>query len=253
MHRDMFAKESSSEDGFEYFKKAKTEISKNHQVDRCQDVDAGGIIPFQSDEYGWNPGKLLQSYLSCLPPLDGDTLPFLFLRPRRVCGKFNPNVLTRVWYDAKAKIGENMVANSIKRLCEWAGIPPYSNHSCRATGIRILKRVGLDDRDICSFSGHRSAQSLLSYDPVPDLALKRKVATALQVGHKKMKRNINNLVSCAYHVLFESVYHRLNNAMNLFPFRKVTKMLNLPRNLIQMRSRWRVLNLWIVVVFIRIR
>ena len=51
------------------------------------------------------------------------------------------------------------------KLSEEAGLSQsYTNYSVSATVISRLKRAGVDDRRICSVSGHKNLQSLQVYD-----------------------------------------------------------------------------------------
>ena len=42
----------------------------------------------------------------------------------------------------------------MKTLCEALGKPPVQNHDIRATAIRLLKRLGMEDRAIMAATGN---------------------------------------------------------------------------------------------------
>ena len=90
---------------FSYFKIVKAEMDKNHQRAPTNTAQ-GGVIPFMDmDEYGYNPGKLVQLYLSFLPK--AATVPnheggFLFPKARNGYSK-HIDLMKDDWYEPNMK------------------------------------------------------------------------------------------------------------------------------------------------------
>ena len=78
-------------EGNYFFKKVIGEATKNHKSD-SEDLENGGIIPFEPTPEGLSPGQFIQDWMSKLNP----QCEFLFQRPRRLSSKFrlkdNPDV-----------------------------------------------------------------------------------------------------------------------------------------------------------------
>ena len=84
MDKNFFSKEwDENTQRFRYEKK-QGEASKNHQND-SEDITNSGIILFDTDEFGYNPGQLMDFYLSKLHPNN----PALFPRQRVISNRFN--------------------------------------------------------------------------------------------------------------------------------------------------------------------
>ena len=66
MRKDHFEKKFHDEIGW-YYCKTKFQKQKQH-VRTSQDIRKGGIIPFETNEFGVNPGEILQMYLTHLNP-----------------------------------------------------------------------------------------------------------------------------------------------------------------------------------------
>ena len=58
-------------------------------------------------------------------------------------------------------------------------LPRLTNGSIRASAIRAMKRFGIDDREVCTVSGHKKAATLANYDPVPHISKRLKMAAAI--------------------------------------------------------------------------
>ena len=84
MDKDVFQKQWDENTQRFRFEKTKGEASKNHQND-SEDISNSGIILFDTDEYGYNPGELMEFYLSKLHPKN----PALFPRQRMISKRFN--------------------------------------------------------------------------------------------------------------------------------------------------------------------
>ena len=80
-----------------------------------------------------------------------------------------------------SKVGKNLVGTMMKRLCKTLGLPEYTNHCLRSTGIVLLKEQGFGDREIMRASGHRQASSLEHYDPSNSVEKKAKMAASLML------------------------------------------------------------------------
>ena len=127
----------------EFYEKVKGELTKNHQNDN-EDVSSAGIIPFHADQFGYNPGRLIEIYMSSLNERNEN----LFQRPLEASKKFDIHLAsTNVWF-ANANIGKNKVSTILPSLCGILGIPSLTNHCIRATGIRALKRAQFEDRKV---------------------------------------------------------------------------------------------------------
>ena len=70
---------------------------------------------------------------------------------------------TSVWY-SKQPVGHNMLMNTVRRLCNEAGIEGFfTNHSLRTTAATRLFAAGMDEQLIMLRTGHRSATGVRSY------------------------------------------------------------------------------------------
>ena len=103
------------------------------------DLKKTGIIPFHTDQFGFNPGKLMDNYLAKLHPENGA----LFQKTRPICKKFglhrpkSMHVPWTPWYVTQ-RVGKNMICTIIPSLCKIAGVPELDDASIRATGIQML-------------------------------------------------------------------------------------------------------------------
>ena len=179
--KDLYQKEVGINQ-MEIFVKTVGEASKNHKMDN-EDLDNAGVILCHEDEFGFNPGKLLEYYLSKLNPKNK----WLFQKPHIVCKRFSlhePANEDRMWYE-NSRIGKNQIGKMLPSLCKLAGVKTAHNHSIRATGIRALRKSGYDKYQICKMTGHRDPNTLANYDSL-DLLDRTKMALGLQHGHKTM-------------------------------------------------------------------
>ena len=81
-----------------------------------------------------------------------------------------------VWYTGQP-LGKNTMSVMIKRISEKAGLSrSFTNHSVRATCITKLAKAGVPDSVIMATSGHKRAESLLSYNRHSNLQRKRTAA-----------------------------------------------------------------------------
>lgn len=144
--------EFSTIDGREVLRLATSFVSKNHQGGLAgSDWSSSGVI---TDESQLNIIKL---YLSKLNP-DEDRLFQRALTGRKLTAD------CPCWF-ARAPLSHNLLSQMMKRLSAAANLSTaYTNHCVRATSITSMKQAGIDDRRICSVSGHRNIQSLTAYD-----------------------------------------------------------------------------------------
>ena len=99
-------------------------------------------------------------YLSKLP-LYAFQKDILFLRP-----KLNaPSSIGVAWYENTA-VGKNTFATVIWDMCQEAGIRGKTNHSMRASGATAMFQNHVPERVIQSVTGHRSLDSLRSYERI---------------------------------------------------------------------------------------
>ena len=86
------------------------------------------------------------------------------------------------WYTV-CQIGKNTISAMMKRLSTKARLSKvYTNHCVRATCITRLTAQGVDPQSILGTSGHRSVQSLCTYNRSSDQA-KAKTAARLDVDN----------------------------------------------------------------------
>ena len=67
MDKDFFSKEWDENTQKFRYEKTRGESSKNHGSD-SEDLSNSGIILFHTDEFGYNPGEIMEIYLSMLHP-----------------------------------------------------------------------------------------------------------------------------------------------------------------------------------------
>ena len=110
---------------------------------------------------------------------------FMFQRPRRAAKAFNVNTARVLFEDSK--LGKNTTPLCMPTICKILDLPRYTNHCVRTTGINILKRSGIDDRDIVKLSGHKSVASLSHYNPHNDMEKKIAMAGALMLSKRTLE------------------------------------------------------------------
>ena len=116
------------------------------------------------------PVKAFKLYLSKLHPL----CPWFYQQPKK-----NIYPTSTLWYN-KIPLGHNTIGNMMKEISAAANLSQiYTNHSIRATAIRVLNNAGTSDRIICSLSGHRNVNSIMSYCRDASDKQKREMSSAL--------------------------------------------------------------------------
>lgn len=180
LRKDHFEKKVDHETGQHYFQKTKGELSKNHRNDK-ENLDNNGLIIKTDNHSEFDPGLLFEIYCSSLNPDNA----FLFQRPKVFKDK-NTFLLSSVLYD-NIKVGKNPLGNTLPSVTKALGLPKFTNHSLRGTGIRLLKRMGYGDRDIAKISGHKRLDSLNNYDPAPTFENKKRTSLLL-TGNCQLKK-----------------------------------------------------------------
>ena len=82
----------NDDEGNYYYKKVVGEASKNHKDDN-EDLEEGGLIPFEPTSEGLSPGQFFKDWISKLNPDN----PYLFQRPRRLSSKFSLKDNPEIW------------------------------------------------------------------------------------------------------------------------------------------------------------
>ncbi|XP_065182792.1 uncharacterized protein LOC135813677 [Sycon ciliatum] len=139
--------------GKPYITLSKDFASKNHQggLDGSAFTSAGRI----QDE---TQVKVLQRYLKIINP----NCERLFQR-----ANLSRSGTDKVCLFMNMPLSHNLLGTMMAKISEAASLSrTYTNHCVRATAIWRMKANNVDDRKICSVSGHKSASSLQSYDRV---------------------------------------------------------------------------------------
>ena len=84
MTKDFFTKKWDPNTEMFRYEKTRGEKSKNHDTD-SEDIENAGVILFTTDQYGYNPGELMEYYLTKLHPVKDS----LFQRHRRPSKRFS--------------------------------------------------------------------------------------------------------------------------------------------------------------------
>ncbi len=194
LQKDHFEKKVDHETGQHYFQKTKGELSKNHRTDK-ENMENTGLIIKTDNMSEFDPGLLFEIYCSSLNP-DND---FLFQRPKLFKDR-NNFLLSSVLFD-NIKVGKNPLGNTLPLVTKALGLPKFTNHSLRGTGIRLLKRMGYEDRDIAKISGHKRLDSLNNYDPAPTFHSKKRASLLLTGNCQEKKKKTENVMQPGTSVL----------------------------------------------------
>ena len=164
--------------GEEYFKLNRqfpgaVPATKNHQGGLSDAEDESDAKIFSAPDHPRCPVKTIKNYLSHLNP----KLDVLFQRPREV-RSFNPDE-NKVWF-CNAPLGLNTLNTMMKSMSSRAGIQPHlTNHCLRATSVTVLSDGNCETRHIRSVTGHKSDQSIESYNERPSLEQQRMMSNVL--------------------------------------------------------------------------
>ena len=118
----------------------------------------------------------MDRYLDRLPKYAFDE-DVLYLRPMIKTPLEGP------WYHP-VPIGKNKLGSMTKEMCEEAGLPPRTNHSLRATGATTLFQANVPERIIQKTTGHRSLDSLRTYERI-SAEQHQAVSKVMMSGEKK--------------------------------------------------------------------
>ena len=150
--------------GKKYVAQVVDELTKNHQENDKE--EEGGVM--YETEGPFCPVASSEKYLQHLNPVNE----FLFQRPMKTTSDSD------VLYDNMV-IGERYLGDMMKKISKEADLSKiYSNHSIRATVVKILDKSGSETRHIMSVSGHRSEISIRSYSKT-DEATKKHISETL--------------------------------------------------------------------------
>ena len=112
MTKGHFAKQYDEENGWHY-SQIKLQRSKNQQKTK-QNLDEGGVIPFESNEYGLNPGRFIELFLTKLNPFNKS----FFQRPRegkKFKKEIHMEIPGQVYYENK-KVGHSYVGKMMPKV-----------------------------------------------------------------------------------------------------------------------------------------
>ena len=154
LKKDSFVKKSDS-NGRTYITLGFNELEKNHQgFDKRDYQEEPRMYEQEGDQC---PVKSFDLYVSKLHP----ECRAFFQRPAE---KFNGK---ETWF-VNCPVGKNMLAEKMKKLSNKAGLSRvYTNHCLRASSITFLDISGIQAKDICSVSRHRSTDGILPYTSGP--------------------------------------------------------------------------------------
>ena len=147
--------------------------TKNHQGGLNDVEDESDAKIFSVPESPKCPVKTIKNYLSHLNPKQDA----LFQRPKEV-RSFSPEE-EKVWF-CNAPLGANTLDSMLKSMSSRAGIQPHlTNHCLRATTVTVLSDSNCETRHIKSVTGHKSDQSIESYNERPSFEQQRKMSNVL--------------------------------------------------------------------------
>ena len=187
LKKNHFVKHYDEETRMYYFRKEKSEATKNNK-DVDEDLGVSGIIPFRTGQDDFNPGETLELYLGMLNPASDA----LFQRFRRLSKDFKIEDKNTDIYFEKEPVGINEIKSMMKKLCDQLGLKPFTNHCIRSTAIVMFKKMGFEDRLIMKLSGHRCATSLMHYDPAATVQNRADMAAALLMQKKRKTEDKEN-------------------------------------------------------------
>ena len=136
-------------------------VSKNRNGSFKQLHIKSKVVPvFPCPEAGERcPVHLLDKYISKLPTAAKE-MDLFYVRPLDKKPQ-DPNM---PWYSA-VPLGKHTLQQKVKKMCADAGINGNkTNHSLRATGATELYKRGVPEKLIQERTGHRSLESLRTYE-----------------------------------------------------------------------------------------
>lgn len=142
--------------------------TKNHQGGLADVEDESDGKIFAQPASKFCPVATIQNYLKHLNP----QCDALFQRPRS-------SKNGEVWY-CNSPVGESTLANMLRHMSSRAGItPPLTNHCIRATSVTALSDAHVETRFIKSVTGHKSDQSIESYNSRPSMNEQERMSSTL--------------------------------------------------------------------------
>ncbi|KAL9958211.1 hypothetical protein ACROYT_G035192 [Oculina patagonica] len=166
--------------GRNYATMSHDELSKNHPGG-LKDVESTEkeARMYETEDQG-DGYKALKLYLQKVNP----NCTAFFQYPKKNC-----RAEDAVWYEAHP-LGMNSLAKMMKIISEEASLSKiYTNHCVRATAITLWSNAGISNRHIMAISGHRSEQSLVSYNSRPSTS---QLHNCSQVLSKAFSASTNN-------------------------------------------------------------
>ena len=151
--------------GSEYVELTYNEATKNHTGDNLKDKDFESHPRMYATNDATCPIKSLRLYLA----KRNTSNDIFFQQPRTKL----PDDEDAAWYTSRP-VGQRMLTDMMRNLSKEAELSQiYTNHSIRATTITLLSHAGVEAREIMRISGHRSEQSIRSYNTDSSDAQKR--------------------------------------------------------------------------------
>ena len=144
--------------GRRYATMSHDEISKNHPggLNDVESTEKEARM-YETEDQG-DGYKALKLYLQKVNP----KCTAFFQYPKK-----NSTAEDAVWYEARP-LGIHSLAKMMKDISVEARLSKvYTNHCVRATAITLWSNSGISNRHIMAISGHRSEQSLVSYNSRP--------------------------------------------------------------------------------------
>ena len=133
--------------------------TKNHQGGLRDKADESDGKMFEVKGSSRCPFQSVENYLRHLHP----ELSCLFQRLRAISATFDP-LKDDVWF-CNAPIGQSMLSSMMKKMSQKAGIESHlTNHCVRATAVAVLSDHNVEARHIKAVTGHKSDQSIESYN-----------------------------------------------------------------------------------------
>lgn len=140
--------------GIEYVEMISSETTKNHQGDLSDKAFETKPRMYATGEKDC-PVFAFKKYIQKRNPASN----FLFQQPR-------PRVkeTDTIWYTSRP-VGEKTITGFMKEISKAAKLSRvYTNHSVRASTVKILAHAGVPNREIMKITGHKCEASLDSYN-----------------------------------------------------------------------------------------
>ena len=149
--------------------------TKNHQGGLADAEDESDAKIFSVPDSPRCPVKTIKNYLAHLNP----GIDVLFQRPKEAgSSKFNPEQ-DQVWF-CSVPIGASTLDNMLKTMSKRADIEPHLTNRClRATAVTVLSDSNCTTRHIKAVTGHKSDQSVESYNDRPSFCQQQAMSRLL--------------------------------------------------------------------------